>query len=125
VDNGWGTFIPALGRAVQVGTHGVPAGIRNPYYRNLAPRLGVVGSERLRQSRGSRELRHLVAQARSSISAENLRQASAILGETFTADRLAVVQAALQRNLDQFQIVRDLEIDDAVEPAPAFDPRRR
>jgi outer membrane receptor protein involved in Fe transport len=42
VDNGWGTFIPALGRAVQVGTNGVPAGIRDPYYRNLAPRLGVV-----------------------------------------------------------------------------------
>ena len=34
----------------------------------------------------------LVAQARSSISAETLRQASAILGETFTADRLTVVQ---------------------------------
>jgi len=67
----------------------------------------------------------LVAQARSSISAETLRQASAILGETFTADRLTVVQAALQRNLDQFQIVRDLAIDDSVEPAPVFDPRRR
>jgi hypothetical protein len=67
----------------------------------------------------------LIAQARSSVSSENLRQASAILGETFTADRLPVIQAALQRNLDQFQIVRDLEIDDSVEPAPAFDPRRR
>ena len=67
----------------------------------------------------------LVAQARSSISSENLRQASAILGETFTADRLTVIQAALQRNLEQFQIVRDLVIDDSVEPAPVFDPRRR
>jgi hypothetical protein len=67
----------------------------------------------------------LIAQARGSISSENLRQASAILGETFTADRLTVIQAALQRNLDQFQIVRDLEIDDLVEPALAFDPRRR
>ncbi len=67
----------------------------------------------------------LVAQARSSISVETLRQASAILGETFTADRLTVVQAALQWNLDQFQIVRDLAIDDSVEPAPVFDPRRR
>ena len=67
----------------------------------------------------------LVAQARSSISSESLRQASAILGETFTADRLTVIQAALQRNLEQFQIVRDLVIDDSVEPAPVFDPRRR
>jgi hypothetical protein len=63
--------------------------------------------------------------SRSSISSESLRQASAILGETFTADRLTVIQAALQRNLEQFQIVRDLVIDDSVEPAPVFDPRRR
>ena len=67
----------------------------------------------------------LLAQARRSVSTENLRQASAILGETFTDERLAVIQTALQRNLDQFQIVRDLEIDDLVEPAPMFDSRRR
>jgi hypothetical protein len=67
----------------------------------------------------------LVAQARSSVSVENLRQASAILGESFSDDRLGVIHTALQRNLDQFQIVRDLEVDDAVEPAPAFDARRR
>ena len=67
----------------------------------------------------------LLAQARSSVSVENLRQAAAILGERFGDDRLAVIRTALQRNLDQFQIVRDLEIDDLVEPAPAFDARRR
>jgi hypothetical protein len=67
----------------------------------------------------------LLAQARGSISVETLRQASAIRGETFTDERLAVIDTALRRNLDQFQIVRDLDIDDLVEPAPVFDPRRK
>jgi hypothetical protein len=67
----------------------------------------------------------LVAQARPSISIDALRNASSILGERFSEERLAVIDVALQRNLDQFQIVRDLEIDDLVEPAPMFDPRRR
>lgn len=67
----------------------------------------------------------LLAQARQPISVDTLRNASSILGETFSDDRLAVIDAALRRNLDQFQIVRDLDIDDLVEPAPMFDPRRR
>jgi hypothetical protein len=67
----------------------------------------------------------LLAQARGSISIETLRQAAAIRGETFTDERLAVIDTALRRNLDQFQIVRDLDIDDLVEPAPVFDPRRK
>jgi outer membrane receptor protein involved in Fe transport len=42
VNNEWGTFIPRLGQAVRVGTNGVPEGIRNNYYKNFAPRAGVV-----------------------------------------------------------------------------------
>src|SRR5262245_28361895 len=67
----------------------------------------------------------LMAQARRPISADVLRSASAVLGEDFTDERLKVIETALQRNLDQFQIVRDLEIDDLVEPAPIFTSRRR
>jgi hypothetical protein len=67
----------------------------------------------------------LLAQARHSISIDALRNAAAVAGDAFTDERLAVIQTALQRNLDQFQIVRDLEIADSVEPAPMFDPRRR
>ncbi|HTK29967.1 MAG TPA: hypothetical protein VL309_10465 [Vicinamibacterales bacterium] len=67
----------------------------------------------------------LLADARSAISADVLRSASSIVGETFADDRLKVIEAALQRNLDQFQGVRDLAIDDAVEPAPIFNARRR
>jgi len=67
----------------------------------------------------------LAAQARTPISADILRSASAVLGEDFTDARLKVIETALQRNLDQFQAVRDLEIDDLVEPAPIFTSRRR
>jgi hypothetical protein len=67
----------------------------------------------------------LLAQARGGVSVDTVRQAAAIRGETFTDERLAVIDTALRRNLDQFQIVRDLDIDDLVEPAPVFDPRRK
>jgi len=65
----------------------------------------------------------LVAQSRGQVSIEALRHASTVLGETFTPERLAIIEKALQRNLDQFQLVRDLVIDDLVEPAPIFNAR--
>jgi hypothetical protein len=66
----------------------------------------------------------LVAQARGQISKEILKSASAIRGEEFSDDRLEVIEKALRRNLDQFQAVRDLDIDDRVEPAGLFVARR-
>ncbi len=66
----------------------------------------------------------LLAQARTAISTDILRNASAVIGEHFSDERLKVIETALQRNLDQFQIVRDLEIDDLVEPAPIFNAHR-
>jgi hypothetical protein len=62
--------------------------------------------------------------ARTVISIDNIKNAAAIRGENFNDDRLRVIHAALQRNLDQFQLVRDLDIDDLVEPAPMFIPTR-
>lgn len=67
----------------------------------------------------------LVAQSKGRVSLDALEQASALLGEEFSAARLAVVEKALQRNLDQFQIVRDLVVPDHVEPAPVFMARPR
>lgn len=67
----------------------------------------------------------LVAQAHRQISTDILRSASAVIGEDYSDERLKVIETALQRNLDQFQIVRDLDIDDLVEPAPIFNARRR
>ena len=62
----------------------------------------------------------VLAQAGPLVSIDALRQASAILGDEFSPERLAVIEKALQRNLDQFQLVRDLVIDDLVEPGPTF-----
>lgn len=62
----------------------------------------------------------LAAQSKGRVTVEGLRQASAMLGQELPAERLAVVEKALQRNLDQFQVVRDLVIDDLVEPGPTF-----
>ena len=42
VENRWGTFVPALGQSVQVGTNGVPSSIRTAEKDNFAPRVGVV-----------------------------------------------------------------------------------
>ena len=67
----------------------------------------------------------LVAQSRQRLSPEILKTANAIVDQEFSEERLPVITAALQRNLDQFQIVRDLEIDDLIEPAPIFMARGR
>lgn len=61
-----------------------------------------------------------VAQSRKQISPEVLKTATALISQDFDEERLKVITTALQRNLDQFQIVRDLEIDDMVEPATIF-----
>lgn len=67
----------------------------------------------------------VAAQARHTVTLEALSNASALLDQDFGEERLKVIEAALQRNLDQFQLVRDLEIDDSIEPAITFDPTRR
>ena len=64
--------------------------------------------------------RRVFAQAPPEITPEVLRTASALIDQELDAGRLEVVAPALQRNLDQFQIVRELEIDDRVEPAAVF-----
>jgi hypothetical protein len=53
-----------------------------------------------------------------------LKSASVIRGENFTDARLQVIETALQRNLDQFQVLRDFQVDDLIEPAPLFVTKR-
>jgi len=53
-ENLLGAFVPALGQAVVVGTHGVPEGVRYQYYKNFAPRAGVVWDQ---SGSGSRTFR--------------------------------------------------------------------
>ena len=62
----------------------------------------------------------LAAQVERRISPEMLRDATALLDQDFDDERLRIVTPALQSNLDQFEIIRDLEIDDLVEPATLF-----
>ena len=59
------------------------------------------------------------------ISPQILRSANALVDQEFPDDRLQIINAAVQRNLEQFQIVRDLVIDDLVEPAPIFNAKVR
>jgi hypothetical protein len=66
----------------------------------------------------------LAAQARPAVSASTLREAASLLAGSFDAARLAVAERAVQRNLEQLQVVRDLVLDDAIEPAPVFAPLR-
>ena len=67
----------------------------------------------------------LLAQSRAKISADMLKQASPVIGGVQLSDeRLKVAETALQRNLEQFQIVRDFVVPDSVEPAPIFMPTR-
>lgn len=54
------------------------------------------------------------------VTTEAMRGANALIDETVPEERLEAIRPALQRNFDQFQIVRDLEIDDRVEPTPVF-----
>jgi hypothetical protein len=66
----------------------------------------------------------LAAQTAPAVSDEALRAAAALLSGGFDQQRLQVARTALQRNLDQHQIVRDLDIPDEVEPPTIFAPRR-
>jgi hypothetical protein len=66
----------------------------------------------------------LIAQSKTQLTVPMLRDAEAVLGENLTDERLQIVQIALKRNLDQFQIVRDFEVDDLIEPAPMFITKR-
>jgi len=54
------------------------------------------------------------------VTPEILRTASALLDQNFSQERLEVITPALRRNLIQYQMLRELRIDDRVEPAPIF-----
>jgi hypothetical protein len=59
------------------------------------------------------------------ISPQVLHTATALLDQGYAPERLAVIAPALERNLVQYRMLRELKIDDLVEPAPIFDARWR
>jgi hypothetical protein len=58
-----------------------------------------------------------------SASAGDIQDAAHPAGETLHASRLDSLAAVVERNIVQFQMVRDFEIDESVVPAPVFIPR--
>jgi hypothetical protein len=66
----------------------------------------------------------LAAQSAPRVSEDALRGTASLLSGGFDQPRLGVARTALQRNLDQFQPVRDLDLADDVEPPTIFLPRR-
>lgn len=66
----------------------------------------------------------LAAGAAPTVSPAALQGAASLLAGSFDDRRLAVAQAAVQRNLDHLQVVRDLELPDGVEPAVVFQVKR-
>lgn len=66
----------------------------------------------------------LAAQARPAVSRAVLQQAATLLDGSFDAARLAVAERAVQRNQVYLAPVRELVLDDAVEPATIFQPLR-
>jgi len=51
---------------------------------------------------------------------EVLAAASSLTGTPLDAERIRAVEPALTRNLEQFRIVRELDIDDSIEPVNPF-----
>ncbi len=66
----------------------------------------------------------LAAQARPVVSPGTLQQAATLLDGSFDAARLGVAERAVQRNQEHMAAMRELVLDDAVEPAPIFAPSR-
>ena len=66
----------------------------------------------------------LAAQARPVVSRAVLQQVATLLDGGFDAARLGVAERAVQRNQEHMAAMRELVLDDAVEPAPIFAPRR-
>ncbi|MGE3273560.1 MAG: hypothetical protein AB7O67_00510 [Vicinamibacterales bacterium] len=59
-------------------------------------------------------------QAQPGVSPDTLRSAATLLGGAFDEPRLAVASRAVDRNLAAFEVVRELEIGDDVEPPTIF-----
>ena len=62
----------------------------------------------------------LNAQARKTISPEIVKTAMTLIGQDFDDERIKIITTALQRRLDEMQLLRDLELDDMIGPATVF-----
>jgi hypothetical protein len=58
------------------------------------------------------------------ISIDVLRNVSTVHGSNLSDQRLRIIQPALERRLNHVQAIRQFDMDELVEPAPMFVPRR-
>jgi hypothetical protein len=62
----------------------------------------------------------LAAQSRKSISPEIVKTAMALIDQDFDDAQVKIITTALQRRLDEMQLLRDLELDEMLAPATVF-----
>lgn len=62
----------------------------------------------------------VLAQATKQVSARTLTEAGALIDAELTPEQIQVISKVIQKNMDQYEVFRALEIDDLVEPAPIF-----
>ena len=67
----------------------------------------------------------VLAQATKQVTASTLTQAGPLLDAELTPEQIQVISKVIQKNIDQYEIFRALELDDLVEPAPIFLARGR
>lgn len=72
---------------------------------------------------GSAAITEPGAQARTALSASDMNGALAIQGREMPGGDIELIRQALQRNLDQFQRIRDFEMSDDVGLPIVFRPR--
>ncbi len=77
--------------------------------------IGITGSAAL----------DILAQTGKEVSLDTLRASAALIDQDLDEDQLEVISRAIQKNIDQFETFRSLEIDDMIEPAPIFTAKGR
>ena len=77
--------------------------------------IGITGSAAL----------DILAQTGKEVSLDALRASVALIDQDLDEDQLEVISRAIQKNIDQFETFRNLEIDDMIEPAPIFTAKGR
>lgn len=67
----------------------------------------------------------VLSQTGKEVSLDTLRNAVALIDQDFNEEQLETISKAIQKNIDQFETFRSLEIDDMIEPAPIFSAKGR
>jgi hypothetical protein len=67
----------------------------------------------------------VLAQATKQVSARTLTEAGPLIDAELTPEQIQIISRVIQKNVDQYEVFRALEIDDLVEPAPIFLARGR